>query len=82
MTSGNLTTVQDMLHSVTMNTETTAAQTVFKDTANNNETIHQIDAPSYMFGATMAQPTDSTDFVFYSISLDELLGSMKAIENP
>ena len=79
-TGGNSTTVQDMPHSVTMNAEPTAAQTVFKGT-NNNEPINQVDAPSYTFGATTAQP-DGMDFAFDSISLDELLGPMKANENP
>ena len=65
-----------------MNTETMAAQTEFKDTANNNKTIHQVDAPSYTFGATTTQPIPGMDFVFDSISLDELLGPMKVIENP
>jgi hypothetical protein len=81
-TGGNPKVVQDVPHSVTMNGEPTTAQTVFKDTANNNEPIHQVDAPSYTFGATTAQPVDGMDFVFDSISLDELLGPMKANENP
>jgi len=82
-TGGNPTTVQDVPHSVPMNVPPTAAQTVFKDTANINEPIHQVDAPSYTFGSTTtAPPADSMDFVFDSISLDELLGPMKAIENP
>ena len=83
VTGGNPTTVQDVPQSVAMDGELTATQTVFKDTANNNEPIHQVNAPSYAFGPTnAAQPVDGMDFVFDSISLDELLGPMKAIENP
>jgi len=81
-TGGNPTTVQDVPQSVAINGEPTAAQTVFKDTANNNEPFHQVDAPPYTFGPTTAQPADVMDFTFDSISLDELLGPMKAIENP
>ena len=79
-TGGNPTTVQDVPHSVTMNAEPMAAQTVFKGT-NNNEPINQVEAPSYTFGATTAQP-DGMDFAFDSLSIDELLGPMKAIEDP
>ena len=55
---------------------------MFKETAKSNEPIHQVDAPSYTFSATTAQAVDGMYFVFDSISLDELLGPMKAIENP
>jgi hypothetical protein len=83
-TGGNPTTVQDVHHPMTSNGgDTAVTQTGFKDTAHVNEPIHQVDAPPYTFGATTAaQPVDSMDFVFDSISLDELLGPMKAIENP
>ena len=54
----------------------------FKDAANNIGAIHQLDAQSYKFGATTGQPSDVMDFTFDSVSKDELLGPMKAIENP
>ncbi|KAI9449290.1 hypothetical protein BJY52DRAFT_1227874 [Lactarius psammicola] len=65
---GNPTTVQDVVppHSITLNGKPTV-------TANNNEPIHQFEAP----------PGDVMDFTFDSmISIDDLLGPMKAIENP
>lgn len=82
-TGGNPTAVQDVPHPMTSNGDTTVTQTGLKDTANINEPFHRLDAPpSYNFGATAAQPADGMDFVFDSFSLDELLGPMKAIENP
>jgi hypothetical protein len=83
-TGGNPTTMQNVPRSMTSNGDTTVTQTGFKDTANINEPIHPVDAPPYTFGATTTvQPAaDSMDFVFDSFSLDELLGPMKAIENP
>jgi len=81
-TSGNPTTVQDIPHSVTMNGEPTISQTGFKDTAHHSEPIHEVDAPSYTFGVTTGQPSEAMDFTFDSISIDDLLGPMKAIENP
>lgn len=77
-TGGNPTTVQDVTHSVTPNGEPTVTQT----TANNNEPIHQLDVPSYTFGTAAGQLNDVMDFTFDSISNDDLLGPMKAIENP
>ncbi|KAH9031018.1 fungal-specific transcription factor domain-containing protein [Lactarius pseudohatsudake] len=52
----------------------------------NNEPMHQVETPPYMFGATTGQPgqpgdANAMDFTF-DISIDELLGPMKAIENP
>jgi hypothetical protein len=81
-TGGNPTTVQDVPHSATMNGEPTITHTGFKDTTHHSEPIHEVDAPSYTFGATTGQPSDVMDFTFDSISIDDLLGPMKAIENP
>jgi hypothetical protein len=83
-TGGNPTTMQNVPRSMTSNGDTTVTQTGFKDTANINEPIHPVDAPPYTFGpTTTVQPAaDGMDFVFDSFSLDELLGPMKAIENP
>jgi len=85
-TGSNPTTVQDIPqpHTMALNNEptATATQTGFTDTANSNEPIHQVDVPPYTFGATTAQPVDVMDFTFDPISLDDLLGPMKAIENP
>ena len=78
-TGGNPTNVQDVPHSMALNADPTVTQIV---TANNNEPITQLDAPSYTFGATTGQPSDDMDFTFDSITIDELLGPMKAIENP
>jgi len=67
--------------SVTLN----GKPTTVTQTANNNEPIHQLDSPSYTFGSTTptGQPNDVMDFTFDSmISIDDLLGPMKAIENP
>jgi hypothetical protein len=84
---GNPTTVQDVPPSATLNGEPTAVtsqtQTGFKDTVNNNEPIQQLDPPPYTFGATTAgQRSDVMDFTFDSIGIDDLLGPMKAIDNP
>jgi hypothetical protein len=83
-------------HSVDLKGESTVAQTESSDTANNkehgfgrkrkkrkidNEPVQQPDAPSYTFGATTGQPSDTMDFTFDSTSIDDLLGPMKAIEN-
>ncbi|KAH9018312.1 hypothetical protein EDB84DRAFT_1566471 [Lactarius hengduanensis] len=82
-TGGNPTTVQDVpSHSAptTPNGKPTATQSA------NNEPMHQLETPPYMFGATTGQPgqpgdANAMDFTF-DISIDELLGPMKAIENP
>ncbi|KAH9030570.1 fungal-specific transcription factor domain-containing protein [Lactarius deliciosus] len=80
---GNPTTVQDVpSHSAptTPNGKPTATQSA------NNEPMHQLETPPYTFGATAGQPgqpgdANAMDFTF-DISIDELLGPMKAIENP
>ncbi|KAH9024620.1 fungal-specific transcription factor domain-containing protein [Lactarius pseudohatsudake] len=82
-TGGNPTTVQDVpSHSAptTPNGKPTATQSA------NSEPMHQLETPPYMFGATTGQPgqpgdANAMDFTF-DISIDELLGPMKAIENP
>ena len=56
--------------------------TQFKDAAHNVDPIRQLDAQSYGFGATTSQPSDIVDSTFDPGAIDELLGPMKAIENP
>lgn len=91
-TGGNPTAVQDVPPppSITLNggdqTVTTQTQTgLFKDTVavNTNEPIHQVEIPPYTFGASAGhQHIDAMDFTFDSIAIDDLLGPMKAIDNP
>ena len=71
--------LQTVPHSVAWNDEPTVTQTRFKDTADNQPT-HQL-AP-YTFGANSGQPGDAMDFTFDSVSIDDLLEPMEAIENP
>ncbi|KAH8976971.1 fungal-specific transcription factor domain-containing protein [Lactarius hatsudake] len=83
-TGGNPTTVQDAppAHSTaTLNGKPTVTQSA------NHEPMHQLETESYTFGATTSQSgagagdANGMDFTF-DISIDELLGPMKAIENP
>ncbi len=63
-TGGNPATVQDVPHSMTLNGKPVVTQAGFRDTTNNNEPIHQHDAPSYTFGTTTGQHSDVMDFTF------------------
>ena len=82
-TGGNPTTVQDVperLHS-----EQRVSQThEFKDTAKINEPTQPLEPLPYQFGSNAAPPSSAMDmdFTFDSIAIDELLGPMKAIDNP
>ncbi|KAH9162835.1 fungal-specific transcription factor domain-containing protein [Lactarius sanguifluus] len=85
-TGGNPTTVPDAPSAATLNGS--KPPPTVTQSANRNEPMHQVETPSYTFGATTAgQPgsgsgdANAMDFTF-DISIDELLGPMKAIENP
>jgi hypothetical protein len=82
-TGGNPTTVQDVSPhhaAATLNSEPTVAQTGLTDTAHDSEPVHSLEAPSYTFNPPATSPlNDSMDFTF---EIEDLLGPMKAIENP
>ncbi|KAH9051379.1 fungal-specific transcription factor domain-containing protein [Lactarius deliciosus] len=84
-TGGNPTTVQDAPPAHSTATLNGKPPTVTQSA--NHEPMHQLETPSYTFGATTSQSgagagdANGMDFTF-DISIDELLGPMEAIENP
>ena len=83
-TGGNTTSVQDVPQTLRSEQTVSQTQTEFKDTAKINEPIQPLEPLPYHFGTNAPPPSNpmDMDFTFDSIAIDELLGPMKAIDNP